>query len=115
MPWYLKATNATRCRARIRALASISTPTDVESKALGSGRSKLRRDIVNWRKSQFSKYPKLQELISSVDYDKPEAEVLLLPSGLPEHRRNELGLKRLASTEYRLRTGQAHSALEKVR
>ena len=59
--------------------------------------------------------PALRDRLPPVDCSKPERDVLLLPSGFASPERTHLGLEDLASIEYRLREGQAHDALHKVR
>ena len=75
----------------------------------------MRKALVKWRASQFNLYPKLRDQITSVDPLKPEEEELLLPSSFSQPMRSALGLDDLAKTEFALREGQAHDALESVR
>jgi hypothetical protein len=89
--------------------------TKTETEAITAARAKLRRDIVKWRSTQFDIFPKLRDHIPSVDFAKPEEDALLLPSSLSVDRRNQLGLTEVAPIEYKLREGQAHGALQKLR
>ncbi|KAJ7723265.1 hypothetical protein B0H16DRAFT_1737330 [Mycena metata] len=77
-------------------------------------KSKLRTDITTWRVAQLDRFPTLQR---EVDGPKvaPEETRLLLPSSFDASRRRILQMVELATTEYQLREGMAHDALQDVR
>ena len=99
---------------KISAAATVTTPNAPETLALVSARSKLQKDLVKFRTTQFNLFPSLQPLISSVNPTTPEKEVLQLPSSFSETFRSAYGLGDLAKIEYALREGQAHDTLESI-
>ena len=86
-----------------------------ESLALASARSKLQTDLIKLRAMQFSLFPALQSVITSVDPTFPEKESLYLPSSFSESFRMAYGLNELGKIEYQLREGRAHDALQSIR
>ncbi|KAJ7744325.1 hypothetical protein B0H16DRAFT_1463193 [Mycena metata] len=77
-------------------------------------KSKLRTDITTWCMAQLDRFPTLQR---EVDGPKvaPEETRLLLPSWFDASQRQILQMVELATTEYQLREGMAHDALQDVR
>jgi hypothetical protein len=82
---------------------------------ISKARSKLRRDIIQWRAYQVNHYPKICDHIPITDSTRPEEDHLQLPSAFTSAQRNDLDLGDVAVIEYDLREGQAHDALHAVR
>ena len=85
-----------------------------ESLAIATACSKLQSDLIKLRGTQFSLFPALQSIITSVDPTFPEKESLHLPSSFSESFRAAYGLDKLGKIEYELREGRAHDALESI-
>ncbi|KAJ7602837.1 hypothetical protein DFH06DRAFT_986580 [Mycena polygramma] len=92
-----------------RTLRTSTTDNAVAAKA------SLRKELTVWRVSQYERFPALQSEIGAESSITVEKQKLFLPSSFNETRRITLGMQDLARTEFTLREGQAHDALEDVR
>jgi hypothetical protein len=92
----------------------VKDPTTTATK-LKSDRQKYSARLTQWFKQHAARCPNLHEEPSSIDSSAPEETPLKLPSQYMAHMRAAYNLSGLAEAEYRLREGQAHDALEKLR
>lgn len=94
---------------------SETEPSPASNAAVSKARSKLRRDLQQWRAFQLARYSQLHDHITLVDSSTPEIQSLKLPSSFTSAQRATLGLDDLAAIEYDLREGQAYDALQDFR
>jgi hypothetical protein len=82
-----------------------------KSPSLATERVKLLREISQWCKAQFQRFPQLSDELREMDTLTPKTKKVLLPSSFSAPNRDCLGLTSLVCVEYALREGQAHDAL----
>ncbi|KAH6903700.1 hypothetical protein BKA70DRAFT_1513986 [Coprinopsis sp. MPI-PUGE-AT-0042] len=99
-------------QARIK--LTVKDPTVAPAK-LKSDRQKYSNRLTKWFKQHAARCPKLYEELSPINSSAPEETAIKLPSQYMAHMRAVHDLTSLAETEYQLREGQAHDALEKLR
>ncbi|KAG6834489.1 hypothetical protein H0H93_009346 [Arthromyces matolae] len=83
-----------------------------------NGKTKLSKDIQEWKTKQVLMFPSLSTVSSSgqeAGEEEIETVTLSLPSSFNSKDRDRLGLKHAASIERTLREGQAHDALAELR
>ena len=86
-----------------------------EPDSILKARVKLKRELLAWRKIQFSLCPLLRHRLEALHPENLESESLFLPSHMSQMLRSSYGMDRFGAIEYTLREGQAHDALESVR
>ena len=106
--------NIYRQNLRVK-VAMTKVATTQQTVNLGEARRKIAKALDTW----FAMIPEFipaDALQESMGNDlSPERELLRLPSDFNFEARERLGLQDLAKTEYQLRLGQAHDALQKLR
>ncbi|KAJ6573571.1 hypothetical protein DFH09DRAFT_1277149 [Mycena vulgaris] len=78
-------------------------------------RARLIEDLSELRTRQVQRIPELARLMGDIDVEKPEKELLFLPSEYPSSMRGELKLQTLAQVEYTQRIGHAYEQLQDLR
>ena len=102
-------------RLSIAKLTATEDQSSTQQERITKARTKLRRDIIQWRQYQFKHFPKLRDHCPPVDFSTAEVEILALPSSFTLAMHISLRLDALTAIEYDLREGQAHDALHAVR
>ncbi|KAJ7504835.1 hypothetical protein B0H11DRAFT_2343124 [Mycena galericulata] len=87
----------------------------VGSDLVDAGRQRLFAGITDLRTRLVARVPALAAHMVEVDTEKPEKELIFLPSHFTEITRSEVKMEALAQVEYGLREGQAFDALAEVR
>ncbi|KAF7360834.1 hypothetical protein MSAN_01112700 [Mycena sanguinolenta] len=86
-----------------------------EENIIRTARGRLSETISNLRMRQVQRVPELAKHMRDIDVEKPEHEVLFLPSNFNAATRDDLKLKALSLIEYELREANAYQHLEDLR
>lgn len=108
---------ATECRRLLQARAYIKhlVSSSAGDHAIRSARKKHYTSVEAHRTDLLKRAPQLRDDMLEVDYERPEAAAILLPSSFSAGDRHSKGLDAMASVEYDIRQGQAHDALRNLR
>lgn len=82
---------------------------------IDAGRRRLFNSITNLRTRIVARVPSLEKQVVDVDPERPEKDLLFMPSCFTAESRNKFSLGALAQVEYELRMGQAFDALGEIR
>ena len=102
-------------RRKIKKMITAATDGHPEPDSILKAQVKLKRELLAWRKIQFSLCPLLRHRLEALHPENLESKPLFLPSHMSQMLRSSYGMDRFGAIEYTLREGQAHDALESVR
>ncbi|KAJ6533814.1 hypothetical protein DFH09DRAFT_1406434 [Mycena vulgaris] len=95
--------------------SSAQYPRQADDDLIRVNRARLIEDLSELRTRQVQRIPELAWLMGDIDVEKPEKELLFLPSEYPSSMRGELKLQTLAQVEYTQRIGHAYEQLQDLR